>query len=255
MATTAVLGITLLEQNQSQPEVTVNGAIKVLDANADGRKDITMTDANYTIGTTGVPAEYQHHHLKMDGPLTAPRDVIFPTAGGLGFQSWVFENDTAHLLTAKYSSGNGIVVLPGQTEVIRGDGTNIFLLGANYTREMFAYRQTTDGSMFNMLTGPAVNRELIIPIDTAVSFFGHVVARRTDVTGTYGRWTIQGLITRETNTTTLQYNSAVKDHGSYTVALAADDATHEALDINVTGTAGHTVQWTANLKYVISGIE
>ena len=121
------LGIVYLSSNQSQPEVVENEEKDILDAAVTGLKSIAMSDANYTLSTTGTkPLEWQYSAIKLTGTLTAARDVICPD----NVKQYVLINSTTggFGLQLKTSAGTGITVANGKTAVLMCDGTNVIRL-------------------------------------------------------------------------------------------------------------------------------
>ena len=112
MATSTNLNITHWTAAQSQPEVTVNTALNILDGIVGMLTHNMASDADYTLATTGTePFEWQYGVLRItdtDSPvkLTTTRSIIVPA-----YPKWyLFKNETAQSLTLKKSGGTGITV-------------------------------------------------------------------------------------------------------------------------------------------------
>ncbi len=62
--------------------------------------------------------------INLTGALTGDINIIFPAIAGL----WTIQNSTtgAHTITAKTASGTGVLITQGTSQVIYGDGTNIY---------------------------------------------------------------------------------------------------------------------------------
>lgn len=104
---------------------TVNTGITALveDAIA-GRASVAMSDADYTLtSNNGAADEARNMVIRMTGTLTAPRNVICPTAAKL----YIFENATTggFAVTLKTSAGTGVSVAAGASALLRCDGTNV----------------------------------------------------------------------------------------------------------------------------------
>lgn len=131
MTDTTDLQITLLNANQSQPEVTVNDAIYELEAATASLLVHDMTaDADYTLGTTGSPQEWQYSTIEITDTgtvLTAARNIVCPNNRKL----YVFVNSTAQALTLKTAAGTGVSVAAGMTAILRCDGTNVVRVTAD----------------------------------------------------------------------------------------------------------------------------
>lgn len=111
-----------IDGNTVDPEsVTVNAAQVAgwVPDLTNGIASITMTSANVTL----TPAQYGKPFVVLSGELTANLNLIFPNLAG----EWtVVSNCTgAFTVTAKTAAGTGVVVTPGRTRIIWGDGTNI----------------------------------------------------------------------------------------------------------------------------------
>lgn len=80
---------------------------------------VTMTSANVTL----TPLQYGKPIIVLSGTLTANLNLIFPNLAG----EWTVVNNCtgAFTVTAKTAAGTGVVVTPGRTRIIYGDGTNI----------------------------------------------------------------------------------------------------------------------------------
>ena len=131
MTDTTDLQITLLNANQSQPEVTVNDAIYELEAATASLLVHDMTaDADYTLGTTGSPQEWQYSTIEITDTgtvLTAARNIVCPN----NRKQYVFVNSTAQALTLKTAAGTGVSVAAGMTAILRCDGTNVVRVTAD----------------------------------------------------------------------------------------------------------------------------
>ena len=112
MATTDNLNITKWTAGQSQPEVTVDTALDILDGLAALFTHNMASDGNYTLATTGSePFEWQHLVIQITDTssphtLTGGVDIVVPTQPRV----YLFKNDTAQALTMKKSGGTGIAV-------------------------------------------------------------------------------------------------------------------------------------------------
>lgn len=111
-----------IDGNTVDPEsVTVNAAQVAgwVPDLTNGIAAITMTSANVTL----TPAQYGKPFIVLSGVLTANLNLIFPNLAG----EWTVVNNCtgAFAVTAKTAAGTGVVVTPGRTRIIWGDGTNI----------------------------------------------------------------------------------------------------------------------------------
>jgi hypothetical protein len=124
MATTTNLQITLIEQSQSQKEVTANEAFIVIDKAIAGRLALTSTGGT----TTLTDAQAANAVLDVTGALTSDATVVVPARSHI----FTVRNDTsgAQALTVKTASGTGITVPAGAVQTLYCDGTNVYMVGA-----------------------------------------------------------------------------------------------------------------------------
>lgn len=118
MATTAYLGVQLMDASQAQPHVTHNEAIVDIDKAIAGRfaKDMTGL-TSYTL----TAAESTNHQINVYG---TPSGAFTINVQGVA-KSWVFVNDTAQEATFKTSAGTGVIVRPWSFVHLFCDGTNV----------------------------------------------------------------------------------------------------------------------------------
>lgn len=126
--TTAML-LPLMATQPRQPEVIYNDAAGIADAAMGGEVTIDVAaDSDITIGTTGVPAEWQYAVIVItdigsEPVLTGPVDVIWPDKARRG--PFTFVNETAEILTVKRTGQTGVAVAPGTSVFMRDDGADI----------------------------------------------------------------------------------------------------------------------------------
>lgn len=112
------------ENSGTWGDLVNTGITDLVDASIAGYAAITMTDANYTLTTVnGAADEARKMMLDISGTLSAPRNVICPTASKLYF----IKNATAggFAITLKTSAGSGISVPNGRSTVLLCNGTNV----------------------------------------------------------------------------------------------------------------------------------
>jgi hypothetical protein len=135
--TNPVTGHTELAAAQSQPEVPVNFADRIIAQMVGGSITINFaSDANRTLLLNNPPTStdewpYQMIHMTDTGVLlTTGRDVIYPNVGSIGGATnsravFLFKNATAQTLTVKRSGQTGVAVTAGNTAWLRHNGTDI----------------------------------------------------------------------------------------------------------------------------------
>lgn len=133
MALSPILKFTKWTASQSQPEVTVNAAMDVLDAAHDALVHDMASDADYTleysVGGT-EPYEWQQQVIVITDTgvvLTTGRNIITQ----LYAKMYVFINRTAQTMTLKTSTGTGIAIAADTMAYLRSDGVNIVRLSTN----------------------------------------------------------------------------------------------------------------------------
>lgn len=91
-----------------------------------GVQAITMSDANYTLTAyNGLPDEARNAVLVVSGTNTAVRSVIAPAVE----KTYVIKNSTTggFGVTIRTSSGTGVTVPSGATQIVYCDGTEFYL--------------------------------------------------------------------------------------------------------------------------------
>lgn len=131
MTITARLGITHIEESQSNKEVTANTAFDKVDKAIAGLLTHNMTaDADYALLTTDAGGnENLNAVIKITdtGPvLTASRNIVVPALAKV----WYAINATAQPLVFKTSAGTGVTVAAGEEVWIRCDGVNVVAMAA-----------------------------------------------------------------------------------------------------------------------------
>ena len=126
MVTTPNLGITHLEPNQNQPEVTVNAAIDALD-NAMNREFLVAVSGNVVIAAADFNANTR---FVLTGTPSAAFFVTLPQ----NQRAFSIQNDTAKVATVETSNtaGNSIEVQPYSGAVMHTDGGDVTLEGREF---------------------------------------------------------------------------------------------------------------------------
>lgn len=127
MTATTGLAIELIDSQQEQHEVTANEGSNILDAAVAGEVTINLTaDANFSILTTGTPAQWQYQQIRIGDTgavLTAARDIIWPAVSRRG--PFTVLNATAWPLTIKRTGQSGVQIPVGGRYVLHDSGTDI----------------------------------------------------------------------------------------------------------------------------------
>lgn len=129
--TTPILGIDEISVSQASKYATANSALRVLEAAIAGLLTHDMaSDADYTLGTSSTPAEWQYGTIEITDTgtnLTTGRNIIVPDNAKV----YIFVNSTAQTLTLKTSAGSGVAVAAGTTAILRCDGTDVVRVTAD----------------------------------------------------------------------------------------------------------------------------
>ena len=128
--TTSVLDLPEIDESQASKYLTHNQALAILDAYAGLLTHNMSSNADYTLSTAGIPAEWQYGTVRITDTgvvLSAAKNIVAPGNA----KAYVFVNATAQTLTLKTPSGTGIAVATGKTAILRCDGTNIVRVTAD----------------------------------------------------------------------------------------------------------------------------
>lgn len=171
---------------------------------------------------------------------------VTPTAGGTN--AIAFGSGTSAAGTFSESHGSQSVArLYGQVAYSSGQfGTAGDAQGGQYILRAITTNATPaiaylDGS----------SAKLTLPINSAFMYEAEIVCRRTDATGTYGAWTVKGLVTQDATAATTTILSQTSDAIYYSAGLAVSvtaDTTSGALQFNVTGISAGTIRWVIKVK-------
>lgn len=148
----------------------------------------------------------------------------------------------------------------GQFAVARGlRGADAFAAGRRsgngdaQRRTAVLFRTTADATTTALTADgstPSTANQLNLPGALAFKVRGQVIGMRSN--GDVSAWDVSFIAKRVGTTTSIVGTPTITNLGSdgtatgYTLAIAADD-TNDVIQINVTGTAGHTVYWVAEL--------
>ena len=126
-----ITGATEMTVSQSSKYATSNTLDRVTEAAGCGTVNINFaTDADYTLTTTGEPAQWHYHVIVMTDTgtlLTTGRSVNVPDQA----KPYVFCNTTSFPLTMTTTGGTGITVAANNSAMVRSDGTNVVRVTAD----------------------------------------------------------------------------------------------------------------------------
>lgn len=125
MTTTPNLGLTHIETNQGQKEVTANTFADGLDNAIAGFISIDVAgDSDFTLDETQAPLAI----LEFTGALTGNISVIIPTEEAN--RKFIIHNATtgAYTLTVKHDGSDGFIIKQGERRWVYSDGEEIYPL-------------------------------------------------------------------------------------------------------------------------------
>lgn len=118
MAVTQHLGMTLLEEQQTGKEATINAALALLDRRLGGTLVVTIAaDADYTLDASEPAREDAYGLIRVTDPsvlLSTTRAIEFPAESG----SYAVANETTRDLVLRVGSGAGATVTVGAGLVV-----------------------------------------------------------------------------------------------------------------------------------------
>lgn len=129
--------------------------------------------------------------------------------------------------------------------------------GEGQASHVVAQGTTTNATPTSIYTENSTGTRILIASGTTAAFSILVCARRTDVTGEAAAYKFEGLIANNAGTTAI-VGSVTKtvlaeSAAAWDCAVTADN-TNDAIDISVTGEAGKTIKWAANVTMVEIGL-
>lgn len=131
MSSTPNLSITEVAANQQQKETTINTAFIELEAALTNVLDITMTDADYTLGTGENGQALANLAFVFSGIITEQRNIFVPNNRKLYLVMNATEASLGFDLNITTETGSGVVIPcdAGQYTWVYCDGTNVVAIG------------------------------------------------------------------------------------------------------------------------------
>lgn len=231
-----------------------------------GQSNIAQTNTHATVcGGNGNTASGQYAFVGGGSYNTATGQYSFIGGGG---------GNSAYGLYSTIAGGNSNNAFGSFTFIAGGKwgttrniaGNHVFpacdepittTAGCTQSALLLLARQTTDATATVLTSNSNVastNNQVILPNNSAYSFFGEVIAGVT-AAGNTARWTINGAIKRGagagttamvgTPTVTMTHNDA--GAAAWTVAVTAD-TTNGGIAVTVTGAASTTIRWVAKIQ-------
>ena len=150
--------------------------------------------------------------------------------------------------------GTGNVVLKTSANFIQGSAHTISSEDATGTykaRQYLLWGETTDATETEIFVGGVTNARIPVGTNTTINYSVQVVARRTDATGESAAWELKALADSFSGTVANVGNVyeviVARDDENWLVDARADD-TNNSVGIYVTGVAGKTIRWVAEVE-------
>ena len=152
------------------------------------------------------------------------------------------------------ANGSGNIEIKKSTRIIQGSTHNLSAddgTGTYVAKQYLLWGTTTDAIETEIFVGGVTNARIAVGANTTINYSVQVVARRTDATGESAAWELKAVGD--------SYSGTVADVGNvYEVVVARDDEnwqvdaradnTNNAIGIFVTGAAGKTIRWVAEIE-------
>jgi len=181
--------------------------------------------------------------LYKENPSTPTAPVASGTnAVAIGSSSSATGNNAFAIGAGTSANVNNELAIGNGNFATAGDAQSIVIMSRNSTTTAAATELFVDGSA----------QRLVLPNNSAWTFFIKVVGRRTGTTGTWAMYTFTGGITRDGTAATTVLRASTRSiidesAGALNCTIAAD-TTNGSLNITVTGIAGQTIRWVATTE-------
>ena len=148
----------------------------------------------------------------------------------------------------------GAITLNTSSNFIQGSAHTISSEDATGTykaRQYLLWGETTDATETELFVGGVTNARIPVGTNTTINYSVQVVARRTDATGESAAWELKALADSFSGTVANVGNVyeviVARDDATWLVDARADDA-NNSVGIYVTGAAGKTIRWVAEVE-------
>jgi hypothetical protein len=184
--------------------------------------------------TAGILQLYKENPSAPTAPTVAGTNAV-----AIGSGSAAPGNNAIAIGAGTSATNNNTLVIGNGNFATAGDAQELTILSRNTTTNATPTQLFVNGSA----------QQLVLPNNSAWTFFIKIVGRRTDATGGYAMYTITGGITRDATaaTTTLRANTrtVIAESAAAMDAAVTADTTNGSLNITVTGIAAQTIRWVA----------
>jgi hypothetical protein len=148
----------------------------------------------------------------------------------------------------------GAITLNTSSNFIQGSAHTISSEDATGTykaRQYLLWGETTNATETEIFVGGVTNARIPVGTNTTINYSVQVVARRTDATGESAAWELKALADSFSGTVANVGNVyeviVARDDENWLVDARADDA-NNSVGIYVTGAAGKTIRWVAEVE-------
>ena len=213
---------------------------------------LDVTNSRIGIGTS-EPSSTLH----VNGNTTITGDLSLSgsiSPGGLTLTDNIISTSQSNADLELDASGSGNVVLKTSANFIQGSAHTISSEDATGTykaRQYLLWGETTGDTETEIFVGGVTNARIPVGTNTTINYSVQVVARRTDATGESAAWELKALADSFSGTVANVGNVyeviVARDDGTWLVDARADDA-NNSVGIYVTGAAGKTIRWVAEVE-------
>jgi hypothetical protein len=262
--------------NQTSPEVTLH-------MTGEGAQTAQIRMEQYNDSADAPDIRTRRYRGTIDSPLAVNSgDYLFRSnheywngtsllvGGAFAFDNTNNANRTEYRIAVD-TDGTGADVLNGwQFKIDGNDGGAItlntssnFIQGSAHTissedatgtykaRQYLLWGETTNATETEIFVGGVTNARIPVGTNTTINYSVQVVARRTDATGESAAWELKALADSFSGTVANVGNVyeviVARDDENWLVDARADDA-NNSVGIYVTGAAGKTIRWVAEVE-------
>jgi len=253
-----------IPKESSYYQSTGNGLTRfTYDIQLDDGKEIKLgTDADANIKHTGTNLNIQETTGDINIRTYADnKDVVIGSDDGSGGLADYLKADGStgelklyHYGTEKFKTTSTGVQIDKSVDIIQGNTHSLQAkdsTGSYVAKNYLLWGTTTNAVETEIFVGGVTNSRIAVGANTTINYSVQVVARRTDATGESAAWELKAVGDSFSGTVADVGNVyevvVARDDNSWQVDARADD-TNNAIGIFVTGAAGKTIRWVAEIE-------
>lgn len=253
-----------IPKESSYYQSTGNGLTRfTYDIQLDDGKEIKLgTDADANIKHTGTNLNIQETTGDINIRTYADnKDVVIGSDDGSGGLADYLKADGStgelklyHYGTEKFKTISTGVQIDKSVDIIQGNTHSLQAkdsTGSYVAKNYLLWGTTTNAVETEIFVGGVTNSRIAVGANTTINYSVQVVARRTDATGESAAWELKAVGDSFSGTVADVGNVyevvVARDDNSWQVDARADD-TNNAIGIFVTGAAGKTIRWVAEIE-------